>query len=359
MEQATPWQLFNTSWTLHRLSPLHHGKDCETLLDNPAALKVYATRLRDQLTGDVLAGLHARATTADDDDALSKTGALKECLWQPISTGPSQRDEAPTRRAVASFPGILVTLEYENISYKAALLTDVESTDSISRAETQREGATFLPLLLTRFPNALRQTFISFLSANFDTYCSNLRLPSSFLCTGLETFIEELRSTSARSAANATVEEVIKELQVTLAFSPSIAPALRSLNVSISRASLIGFLRDVPDDSKQRTLKQKLRSPLTRNLTSYLETHLAMKLDLDGSSQNKVARQHVRLSKVACAAFVLGSEGRVKLVVGADLSEDEESAIARSEQRPPALRASETLLRMVIRKAVIGSQAAT
>lgn len=351
MEQGNPWQLFNTSWTLHRLSPLHHGKDCETLLDNPAALKVYATRLRDQLTGNVLAGLHASATTTDDD-SLSKTGALKECLWQPISTGPSQR-------AVASFPGILVTLEYENISYKAALLADVESTGSTFRADTQREGAAFLPLLLTRFPNALRQTFISFLSANFDTYCSNLRLPSSFLCTGLETFIDELRSTSARSAANAMVEEVIKELQVTLAFSPSIAPALRSLNVSISRASLIDFLRDIPADSNQRTLKQKLRSPLTRNLTSYLETHLAMKLDLDGSSQNKVARQHVRLSKVACAAFVLGSEGRVKLVVGADLSEDEESANARGEQRSPVLRASENLLRMVIRKAVIGSQEAT
>lgn len=351
MEQATPWQLFNTSWTLHRLSPLHHGKDCETLLDNPAALKVYATRLRDQLTGDVLAGLHASATTTEDG-SLSKTGALKECLWQPISTGPSQR-------AVASFPGILVTLEYENISYKAALLADVELTGSTSHADTQHEGATFLPLLLTRFPNALRQTFISFLSANFDTYCSNLRLPSSFLCTGLETFIDELRGASARSAANAMVEEVIKELQVTLAFSPSIAPALRSLNVSISRASLIGFLRDVPDDTKQRTLEQKLRSPLTRNLTSYLETHLAMKLDLDGSSQNKVARQHARLSKVACAAFVLGSEGRVKLVVGADLSEDGESANARSERRSPVLRAGETLLRMVIRKAVIGSQEAT
>lgn len=355
MEQASPWQLFNTSWTLHRLSPLHHGKDFETLLDNPAALKAYATRLRDQLTGDVLAGLHASATTTGDD-ALAKTGALKGCLWQPISTGSSQRDGPSSRRAAASSPGILVTLEYENITYKAALLADAESP---SHADAQREGSTFLPLLLTKFPNALRQTFITFLSSNFDTYCSNLRLPSPFLCAGLETFINELRSTSTRSAANESVEDVIRELQLTLAFSPSIAPALRTLNVSISRASLSGFLRDDSNRSKQRTLKEKLRNPLIGNLTAYLETHLAMKLDLDGSSQNKVARQHVRLSKVACAAFVLGSEGRMKLVVGSDSAEGEDSEQAQSEQRAPAQAASETLLRMVIRKAVIGDQLAT
>jgi hypothetical protein len=347
MEQASQRQLFNTSWTLHRLSPLHHGKDFETLLENPAALKAYATRLRDQLTGDVLAGLHASATTAEDD-ALSKTGALKECLWQPISAG------APNRRAGLSFPGILVTLEYENIGYKAALLADAES-------QSQREGSTFLPLLLTKFPNALRQTFISFLSSNFDTYCSNLRLPSNFLCTGLETFVEELRNgrvPSGRSAASETIEEGIKELQLTLAFSPSIAPALRSLNVSISRASLIDFLRDEAPKSK-RTLKQKQRSPLIGNLTAYLEAHLAMQLDLDGSSQNQVARKHVRLSKVACAAFVLGSEGRMKLIVGAEPAEDDESDSGRREQSSPAVHASEMLLQMVIRRAIIGDQTTT
>lgn len=349
MEQAPPWQLFNTSWTLHRLSPLHHGKDFETLLDNPAALKAYATRLRDQLTGDVLAGLHAATTTGDD--ALAKTGALKSCIWRSISTISSQRDGSSSRRA-ASFPGILVTLEYENITYKAALLADAES-------DAQREGSTFLPLLLTKFPNPLRQTFISFLSSNFDTYCSNLRLPGTFLCTGLETFIDELRGASTRAAVSGTVEDVIRELQLTLAFSPFMTPALRSLNVSISRASLSGFLRDDPAKSRQRTLKEKLRSPLIGNLTSYLETHLAMKLDLDGSSQNKLARQHVRLSKVACAAFVLGSDGRMKLVVGAESAEDEDSELAQSEQRSPALLASETLLQMVIRKAVIGEQVAT
>ncbi|KAJ6096311.1 CENP-A-nucleosome distal centromere subunit CENP-L [Penicillium sp. IBT 16267x] len=354
MDSASCSQLFNTSWTLHRLSPLHHKKDCESLLNNQAALNTYATRLRDQLTGDVLAGLHSTASAADDD-ALSKTGALKECKWRSISAGSSTRDAALDRRdANVSFPGILVTLEYENIAYKAALLAELESN---SQLDPPREGSTFLPLLLTKCPNALRQTFISFLSANFDAYCAPLRLSSAFLCKGLETSVNELRTGLGDSGANEIVEEVIKELQLTLAFSAMIAPALRTLNVSISRASLTGFLSN-GNTTSRRTLKQKLDSPLIANLSTYLETHLAMQLDLTGSSKNQAAKQHVRLSKISCAAFVLGGEGRMKLVVDVARAESQDGDDAPPKDRI-ALRASETLLRAVISKAVVGDQTAT
>ncbi|KAJ5790087.1 uncharacterized protein N7518_007098 [Penicillium psychrosexuale] len=359
MEQADKRQLFNTSWTIHRLSPLHHGKDYKALLDNQVALETYATRLRDHLTGDVLAGIHT-STSAADDDALSKTGALKNCLWQPISSQ-SSRDEAPSRSESITFPGILVTLEYENIVYKAALLADSKSPPK------QRTGSTSLPLLLTRFPTALRQTFLTFLSTNFDTYCSPLRLPSSFLCAGLETYVDTLRT--QRTSTSDPVEDIIKELQLTLSFSPSIAPALRSLNVSITRASLADFLRDQSGQSapESRSLQHKLRSPFIANLTSYLETHLAMKLDLDGSSSDQVAKQHVRLSKVACAAFVLGGEGRVKLVVAADRDagdgdgdgDGDEGARVRGDKNELVSEAAETLLLEVIRKAVVEDHSAT
>ncbi|KAJ5588147.1 hypothetical protein N7537_010825 [Penicillium hordei] len=352
MEQADHQQLFNTSWTIHRLSPLHHGKDCETLLDNQVALKTYATRLRDHLTGDVLASIHT-STSAADDDALSKTGALKDCLWRPISQ--SLRDKAPSRSQNTPFPGMLVTLEYENIVYKAALLADTKSSTN------QRTGSTSLPLLLIRFPTALRQTFITFLSTNFDTYCSPLRLSSSFLCAGLETYIDALRTQRPRTSD--TVEDVIKELQLTLSFSSSIAPALRSLNVSVARASLAGFLRDQPGQLalKSRSLQHKLRSPFISNLTSYLETHLAMKLDLDGSSSNQPVKQHVRLSKVACSAFVLGGEGRVKLVVAADRDsgDGDEGSRVRDDKNELALEAGVSLLLSVIRKAVVEDHSTT
>lgn len=86
-----------------------------------------------------------------------------------------------------------------------------------------------------------------------------------------------------------------------------------------------------------------------------------MKLDLDGSSSDHVAKQHVRLSKVACAAFVLGGEGRVKLVVAADkdAGDGDEGAQVRGDKNELALQAGESLLRSVIRKAVVEDHSAT
>lgn len=318
MEHTNSYQLFNTSWTIHRLSPLHHGKDCETLLNNQVSLERYATRLREHLTGDAVVGVEAN--TSIHDNELSKTGSLKNCLWQSIS--PSRETPATEN----TFPGILVTLEYENIVYKAALLTDTLSDD--------RKGSTSLPLLLTRFPTALRQIFLAFLSTNFDTHVSPLRLSSSFLCEGLQTYMDTLERDQA--------VDIIKELQLTLSFSPSIAPDLKSLNVTVSRAALEGFLNA---QAPTRNLRQQLRSPLIANLTSYLEEHLAMKLDLDEPNH---AKQHVRLSKLVCAAFVLGGEGRVKLVVA---NQNDESGFA--------LEAGVMLLRLVVRRAVIGDQPTT
>ena len=86
-----------------------------------------------------------------------------------------------------------------------------------------------------------------------------------------------------------------------------------------------------------------------------------MKLDLDGSSSDQPAKQHVRLSKVACAAFVLGGEGRVKLVVAADRDsgDGDEGSRAQGSKNDLALEAGESLLRSVIRKAVVEDHSTT
>ena len=55
MEQASRGQLFNTSWTLHRLSPLHHAKDFETLLNNEAVAHAVRRYLTVVAVGEVSA----------------------------------------------------------------------------------------------------------------------------------------------------------------------------------------------------------------------------------------------------------------------------------------------------------------
>lgn len=365
---SNPLQLLNTSWTLHRLSPLHHGKEFQTLLNNAVALKTYAARLRDQLTGDIFGDgafqIGANAT-GGGDDALSKTGALKECTWETIS-GWSQLEpnSSSSSRSADSDPdssnennalGILIVLEYEHTTYKVALLARPRSEEENEDKEEQHTStsSTFLPLLLTRLPNPLRQTFISFLSANFDTYCSLLRLPSNFLCAGLGTYLRVLL-TSAESVttSRSVLETLVKEIQLTLSFSPSIAPALRTLNITIPRQTLVQFILDNSHTNNRVSTDIHGSNPFLTCLNAYLEKHLAMKLDLNNfSSGQTLARQHVRLTKVACGGFVLGAEGKIKLVVA---NPDSETVDGREQQDQDrmALRASEELLQTAIRRAV-------
>lgn len=345
MAQQNIRQLLNTSWTLHRLSPLHHGDECQYLLNNPTALNTYATRLRDQLTGDVLAGLQlgisGAAGGADEDDTLSKTGALKTCTWETIShLAEHNNDDRP-----ADSRGILIVLEYENITYKAALLA--APSPSTTATTTQSKGSTPLPLLLTKCPSPLRRTLIAFLSTNFDTYCSSLHLPSHAMCDGMDVYVStflasdgDTTSAIPGSSPRDILQDVVKDMQITLSFPPSVAPALRSLNINIPRASFGEFLRG----SAPTSHFDSSSSPFLSSLSAYLEKHLAMKLDL-----RVPGKQPVRLTKIACGGFVLGSEGRMKLVARSGQDDNDDDGGDRLQ-----LRAVETLLRDILNRAVVG-----
>ncbi|KAH1548140.1 hypothetical protein KXV92_001169 [Aspergillus fumigatus] len=338
--------VWNTSWTLHRLSPLHHGKEFQSLLGNQAALRTYASRLKVHLTGDSFAGPQASLSAAGavDHDVFSRTGPLRDCVWQALS-GPS------TQATSEKLSGILVTLEYENVTYRAALLSAPDGR----RTSARRQQSTQLPLLLTRFPNPLRQAFISFLSANFDTYCSVLRLPSTFMCTALEMYIDILRSgdPDGSSGSYRVVEDTVKETQLMLSFSPPVAPALRSLSINLPRGSFTDFVRGSNPNSELTHQKNSVLS----GLSTYLEKHLAMKLNLgDLDSGHHPVNQPVRLTKIACGSFVLAGDGKMKLVApsGQAGSSSEDGATAARESRDRLLsRANEALLQAVIRRAAM------
>jgi hypothetical protein len=360
-------QLLNTSWTIHRLSPLHHEKEFPTLLANPRALQTYASRLRDQLTGDVFAGLlglQPGTTARGEDDSLSKTGALKNCTWEMLSSWPQFTDIIDSNSAASpqAPAGILVTLEYENIVYKAALLADPDDVQQQQQQPPSSSSAsTSLPLLLTRCPSPLRQTLISFLVSNFDTYCSTLRLPQGFLCAALKRYFDVFTAHTPQNIP--LLGDAMREMHLTLSFSGSVAPDLRSLNISIPRASLDSFLSATPPSTSAGSASES-NSTFLANLEAYLAKHLAMDLDLgsrSGSASISSAGKHVRLSKIACAAFVVGSEGKLKLVLperradGADESRDVEGEM-RSERMKSVLRASVALLHAVIRRAAAAGQ---
>lgn len=255
--------------------------------------------------------------------------------------------------------GILIVLEYENATYKAVLFPGLQPTSGTTTAttptteNTERQGSTHLPLLMTRLPTSIRQTVISFLSASFDTYCTALRLPMSFMCTGLEIYADAFLS--SEYGDNGTLQSVVKDMHLTLSFSRSIAPALKSLNITVPRASFEEFLRSSSATTTTTTANSKA---FLSNISSYIEKHLSLKLDLSASptTAQTPAKQHVRLSKIACGGFVLGGEGRMKLVAVSGEKEtssrdrDDEDSRIRTEREKLELRGSEALLRAVMRR---------
>lgn len=344
---ATPSQLFNTSWTAHRLSPLHHSKDHRVLIGNQDALKTYSQRLRDLLTGDFLRSMQVTLTNTVADDALNKAGALVDCRWEFISTNDyldhneeDDEDENQSQIEMGSCMGIFVTLEYEHIAYRAALLTTPDGYSPESK-DKRRKQSTHLPLLLTRMPTALRNTFIDFLTSSFDAYCSTLQLPPRFLCMILEATITYLaRSEDSRQASSVILEQVLKETQLTLSFGREIAPALKTLDVNLPRETLSTFARGARD---------KTTSHFSTSLAQYMDQHLAMRVDLENSKNGIDDVQYVWLSKVATGTFVLSTEGRFKLI---DTSNPQNQEEGQTNVQRLTRSANEQILSSLVRRAI-------
>lgn len=314
--QRPIYPLYNTSWTLHRLSPLYHGKFGLTLLDNPGLISNYSRRLRDVLKGDILRGVQVglTATALDGHQSLVKAGVLKDCIWTVLERetawAQNQRREDDdnddsglfeTLSTAATPRGILITLLYEHATYKTILLRSEPQNDQ--QPSSSLPGFTHIPLLLTRLPASLRQTILDFLSTTFDTRISPLTLSSTLLFTSFESYISALSLSPPDMSS--FVDDVIKDVQIRVSFAPPIAPALKTLEIKIEREDLWQFLPHTPASSSSAT---------TSSFTTLLHAHLTTHLRLDFIQQLHDTNNVVRISKISCGAFVLGEEGRVKFI---------------------------------------------
>ncbi|CEL07603.1 hypothetical protein ASPCAL10760 [Aspergillus calidoustus] len=366
---ASPHHLLNTSWTSHRLSPLYHGSEHSSLLGQPA-LEIYANRLRDHLTNS-LADAQGWRAPEEDTAGVSNTGALNSCTWEPITSlsflsPQSVEDDDEDAQPV----GILITFGYEHITYKAALLAN----PSISPSDTSQKGkqpqrgrskrtpstssstSTSLPLLLTRLPKALREQFIAFLSSNFDTCVSSLRFSSDVLCDLLQSYVGNLTSAEGGSggegADSVLIEDIIREMHLTLSFAPPIATSLKTLNVSIPRETIASFLRTTTGSSPAGDGTENSGRRVLSGLSAYLQKHLAMELGLElGDGGVTLSSGYVRLTKIACAGFVITGEGRIK-VVGKVAQEGEDEGTRDRRM----LMGGEALVRAVLGRANAGIQ---
>jgi hypothetical protein len=289
MADIPPYPLYNRTYNLYRLSPLHHG---DTPLLNDRSLRTHAKRLKEQLKGDNVRGVQVDFAAAED---TAKLGPLEECEWNLVGDEDAWIDHhrqsvdpdasglslglSPDRAR-----GIEVSLEYEKQSYNALLLRDPGVTSS-------PDGFTSLPLLLVKMPGLIREIFLNYVRTAFDAHVAPLRLPSTFITSSLETYFRHLSShTSTQS-----IKDVIRQLQIQLAF-PTTTTLLKHIEITVAGSDVPGFV------SRGRLLKGGTERPFTTALSQYLKSHLAIDLSYP--------KTHI--SRISCNSLHLGTE-RLKL----------------------------------------------
>lgn len=313
VQEPREYPLYSTTFTIHRLTPLFYGT---SNLDAPS-LAHHASSFRDLLTGEVLRGV--RVGLASEDDALARVGGLQAVRWTLMgSTEDWQNQRRVTGDDTTVFKGdsrgILIDVTYERAAYCAILLHDHGTHEDV--------GFSNYPLLLMRMPGSLRETLLSFLATTFDTRASPMKLPSTFIGDAVEKYLEDMTSGEDGPLdaiqADKALRSITKDILVTLSFNVPGRTALKSIDVTLSKDDTSRLL------SRGRKLQEissseHSRGPFLTALKEYLKAHLA--LDMNSS--------HVSVSRIACGAFVIGTEGKLK-VVAPSTGPDTESVQARA-----------------------------
>jgi hypothetical protein len=294
--ERQPYPLYDTTFTLHRLSPLHVST---TLPISTTILQYHAQRFREVLVGDVLRGVRVGV----ENDALTAAGALKIVSWRLLPPEdawnvPQSEEETrleDTTGTIDASRGILVIIEYERNTYTAILLKEDNSV---------QDNFQHFPLLMTKMPGSLREALIQYLTTSFDTHISNLHISSGFIVGALERYLTEVGLAEDGDELesierNRALRSIVKEVEVFVGFDlPGASNALRTVEIHLLREDIPQLL-----SNGKKLQPNSNTSPFMEALTRYVQSHLALDLK----------NEHVKVVRVACGAFVLGMEGKIKV----------------------------------------------
>jgi len=303
------YPLYNTTFSLYRVSPLYTGSDFSL---NNATLSQHARRFRDILAGEVLGGV--RVGLGPDDNVLARAGALQTVTWKLLLEEEAWAAEEETDSgnedttiSLAINRGMLVTVTYEKMAYRAVLLRarrEGNFDETVDSAREDDDGFKHFPLLLSKLPGPLRETFVDYLSTTFDSRVSPLRLSSTYLTDTFEKYLAdisigedgEVLDIAERSRS---LRNVIKETAVYLGFDlPDGSASLKGIDIQIAREDLPRIIT-----KGKQVARTGGDNPFLNALTTYIKAHLALNM----------ADERVKIVRIACGAFVLGGEGRVKI----------------------------------------------
>ncbi|KAH8155220.1 uncharacterized protein LAJ45_00229 [Morchella importuna] len=260
--------LYNTTYTLHRLSPLNSFPPISP--DSPPAPgssedpKLHTRSLLSLLRGDIL-----RNVRIDDqsDTTLTRAGRPKSVTWKPFS----HNDEDTPR-------GVVIEFIYENITYTSFLLSPPPG-----RKMTPSGPTTLLPLLLTRLPKLLREILINYLSTTFDTLALPLPLDSETLKSLLESWLETTMAAGGTGGRTS--------IQLVFSPPPPAGTSLKAITVTVERADIEGFYRR---GLKLLATGVGVNGAFFEGLGWYMRGNMGIEVDA------------LRLLKIACGGFVVG-----------------------------------------------------
>ncbi|KAB8298333.1 hypothetical protein EYC80_002060 [Monilinia laxa] len=300
-QAGSQYPIYNTTFTLHRASPLYVGE--KTL--NDVNLQTHARRFRDILAGDVLRGV--RVGLGFENDNLARVGALQKVAFRVFKVKSDWAVENSAGEALdvsesetTHNRGILVEVNYEKANYSALLLRatpEGDADDSVFLPRSEEAGFLRLPLILTRMPLSLRETFIQYICRTFDSRVSPLKLKANELTEAFEQYISNSVDEDATvEERQVGIQKVIKEIQISVGFDiPGGSATLKTIDIHVAR-------EDLPRMLARGKKITKGEYPFMAALKSYIRAYLALDL----------SHEQVKIVKIACGAFVLG-EGRLKL----------------------------------------------
>ncbi|RDW69255.1 hypothetical protein BP6252_08275 [Coleophoma cylindrospora] len=322
------YPIYDSTFNLHRLSPIFTG----TLPLTNASMVHHAKQFQDILAGDVIRGV--RLDYTGRVEVNDRAGPLLEVTWKVLPEPENWNPKKPNNgqdllQAVATGRGMIVTITYTEMEYYAIMLRSANHSQD-RRAESPDETGDFeyLPLLLTRMPNALRQAFREYLESNFDCRVSSqlLVLDKNYMFAALETYLSDLvspldNSTTDDRTNSSILKGAIRDVLVTLAPTFITLPDRPDRPHGIGKCDIKIVKEDVPrfvEVGRRRSWTPhevaNFETPFFRAFAYYCYDHLAL----------DIAHETVSIERIACSAFVLG-QGRLKLT---DVIDDERQARA-------------------------------
>ena len=285
----SPSSLYDTSWTLHRVTWPNNSEGARRKLSSQETRDRRARQLREFLRIDDV--------DSDDEGPLGRAGGLRECRWDVLGRQSRfGRDQGNQHHATTC--GFQITLSFDKAIYKIILHG--------SHDQESQETTPSLTLCLAKAPMPLTKKIFPFLVETYNLTISPLRVPPSLLEHILETYLTTFTAIQHQRSSlplpSQIVKNVIRDVRISLSFSAPISPNLRNIEIDVPAETMW----KLPQESRDG------RQTFTALLATHLHSHTGLILPNGLEMDEKVSV--IRVSRVVCGAFVLSCEGRLKIV---------------------------------------------